>query len=554
MRMDDPAILAELIQAEEDPEMKKYLKKQLKKTMKKEKVKKSKKKKNAKDVSMMDFEHFPDEAFVEGDDFGWEKKDAEKKLFKVGENGTANIPETEEESLLREAREAGEQVKPSDAPVGDDGDFGPTLPDSGIAPRPDTGAIPGGSKLKPVLDDEVIEARLRQKALEKAIQERLDKRLMRQKRIEVRLAGWIGKQKALKNEAKMIAEERLLRAQEITAALAPEIAAQNEEQMKNRNQIVEEVREKLRQEISAEVRAEIQDEENRKKRASEKAPEAPKVPAAVMDAIQMSDAWEQFWRRYKTQLVDWKHWDDEMEEYHKQAAGWYFTQGFIQSQVQNNVPAAPDEDPDNMASDDEVKQMDTSAPPPPSAEDDDQHVEDADGDAPPPPPSHAPEDEEADADEEEEGLDRFQKKIRKKKKLTKLERYDMLLKDAIFDPEQNKPKLQPWGAKDGDVRSMPGQMSSIPLAPEGAQFVPKASAMDASEKAKLDRMKRMLAVVRGPQGTCLIFIQQLFQFSLFQLSKMRLTEQITCRHKTTLCNSLNSSVFGGIAIVCAPPI
>ena len=137
------------------------------------------------------------------------------------ESGESVIPETEEEKDLREARESG-TIRPSLAPVGDE-DFGPTLPETGIAPKPDTGAIPGGSKLKPVLDDDVVEARLRQKALEKAIQERLDKRLMRQKRIEVRLAGWIGKQRALKGEAKMLAEERLIRAQEITEAMTPHI-------------------------------------------------------------------------------------------------------------------------------------------------------------------------------------------------------------------------------------------------------------------------------------------------------------------------------------------
>ena len=120
---------------------------------------------------------------------------------------------------------------------------------------------------------------------------------------------------------------------EITEAMAPEIHRHNQSQIKNRNQIVAEVRDKLRQEISDEVRREILDEEARANRKHEKAPEAPKVPAAVMDAIQMSDAWEQFWRRYKSQLVDWKHWTDDQEEYHKQAAGWYFTQGFIQSQV-----------------------------------------------------------------------------------------------------------------------------------------------------------------------------------------------------------------------------
>lgn len=428
MRLDDPALLLELLETEEDPEMKKYLKKQLKKN--KQKSKKMKKEKV--DVT---YDKFNELAFAEDDGFGWKSKDVAKKMYQpkplrpaddiTADDESAYIQETEEEQRLRIAREAGEEIKPSDAPVGDD-DFGPTLPDTGIAPRPDTGAIPGGSKLKPVLDDEVIEARLRQKALEKAIQERLDKRLMRQKRIEVRLAGWIGKQRALKGEAKMLAEERLLRAQEITAAMTPAIEAQNESTIKNRNQIVQEVREKLRQEISMEVRREIEDEENRKKRSTEKAPEAPKVPAAVMDAIQMSDAWEQFWRRYKSQLVDWKHWNEEMEDYHKQAAGWYFTQGFIQSQVSNNVPAAPEEGQEGVPeeSEDAPMEVDPTEPPPPSSQlsSKPKLVTDEDGlDTPPPAPDHAPEDEEAD-NEEDEGLDTFQKKLRKKRKLTKLDR------------------------------------------------------------------------------------------------------------------------------------
>ena len=213
-------------------------------------------------------------------------------------DGDAVIDETEEEKARREAREAGEEIAPADAPVGD-ADFGPTLPETGIPARAETGAIPGGSKLKPIEDDEVIEERLRQKQLQKAIQERLDRRLQRQKRIEVRLSTWINKQQSLKNEARQIAEERIQRAQEISEAMAPGVHAQNEEFLKKRNDIVTEVRNKLRQEVSDEVRREIEEEENRKIRRTERAPEAPKVPAAVMDAIQMSDAWEQFWRRYK---------------------------------------------------------------------------------------------------------------------------------------------------------------------------------------------------------------------------------------------------------------
>ena len=55
--------------------------------------------------------------------------------------------------------------------------------------------------------------------------------------------------------------------------------------------------------------------------------------------------------KIKSQLQNWSHWDEEQEEYHKQAAGWYFTQGFIQSQVQSNVPAAPSDDPNNVVDD-----------------------------------------------------------------------------------------------------------------------------------------------------------------------------------------------------------
>ena len=505
MRLDDPAILLELLENEEDPEMKKYLKKQLKKS------KKGKRKGPKKEKVDPGYSEFNEDAFMEDDGFGWTQKDAVKKLYQPkslrpaaadGDEEMAEIHETEEENKLRLAREAGEDVAPSNAPVGDD-DFGPTLPATGIAPRPEAGAIPGGSKLKPVLDDEVVEARLRQKALERAIQERLDKRLMRQKRIEVRLAGWIGKQRALKDEARTIAEERLLRAQEITEALAPEVEAQNKQTIKNRNQIVQEVREKLRREITDEVRREIEDEENRRQRASEKAPEAPKVPAAVMDAIQMSDAWEQFWRRYKSQLVDWKHWNEEMEEYHKQAAGWYFTQGFIQSQVSNNVPAAPDDKAENEPAE-ETMPLDPTEPPPPSSQLSKAPVlNNAENGEPPPPPTHAPEEEEDDdADNEDETGDEFQKKIRKKKTRyqQKMDRYEALLQDPIFDPENCKPKMQPWGAKDGEIRSMPGEVSSFALAPDGAKFVPKTTAMDAGEKAKLERMQKMLAVVRGPEA------------------------------------------------------
>ena len=62
--------------------------------------------------------------------------------------------------------------------------------------------------------------------------------------------------------------------------------------------------------------------------------------------------------------------------------------------------------------------------------------------------------------------------------------------------------MQPWGQMDGEIRAQPGQNqgTGIEMAPEGATFMPKSSAMDAVEKAKLDRMKRMLAVVRGPKA------------------------------------------------------
>ena len=481
LTMDDPELLAALLEEEDDEEMKAYIAKQKKKSKKKKKTKKVKRE----EVDPSYEEDINPDNFMDEDGFGWKKKDANKKLFKPKSAGEAlqSMPETEEEKTLRLAREAGEEIAPADVPVPED-DFGPTLPETGIPARAETGAIPGGSKLKPIEDDDVIEARLRQKALEKAIQDRLDKRLMRQKRIEVRLASWIGKQQSLKNEAKQIAEERLQRAQEITEAMAPGVAKENEAIMKNRNQIVAEVRDRLREEVSNEVRREIEEEENRKMRRNEKAPEAPKVPAAVMDAIQMSDAWEQFWRRYKAQLQDWSHWDEEQEEYHKQAAGWYFTQGFIQSQVVNNAPKAPDEDPSNVYDPNAEAEVDpnkveaaTTSSAPVKAT--------SDGVIPPPAPKHSV--------EEEERLEKLEKK-----KTKKLQKYDELLKDPIFDPNQ-KPKYMPWGARDGEVRVQPGYVpAGIAEAPQGATFAPK-SAIEDKEKVKLDRMKKMLAIVRGPE-------------------------------------------------------
>lgn len=500
--------LADLLGDEdlEDEEMKAYLEKKKKKAKKKKKIKKEKKDPQ--------YDEFDPSQFAEDGDFGWAKKDANQKQFKPGKlrktgdssmevDGEAVIDETEEEAARRKAREAGEELAPADAPVVDE-DFGPTLPATGIPARAETGAIPGGSKLKPIEDDEVIEERLRQKQLQKAIQERLDRRLQRQKRIEVRLSTWINKQQSLKNEAKQIAEERIQRAQEITEAMAPGIHAQNEEYMKKRADIVAEVRNKLRQEVSDEVRREIEEEENRKIRRTEKAPEAPKVPAAVMDAIQMSDAWEQFWRRYKSQLQNWSHWDEEQEEYHKQAAGWYFTQGFIQSQVQSNVPAAPSDDPSKAVDDPDahaaenvtgettidakmVSSATIGSAPIMAGEEKVPDAPAVPGVNVPAPPTHTLEEEE-----------RIEKLENKKKK--KLDRYDELLKDPIFNPKQD-PVYQPWGAKDGEIRAQPGLVAAgITAAPDGASFAPKASAMTDTEKAKLSRMQRMLATVRGPQA------------------------------------------------------
>merc|ERR1712183_113464 len=135
--------------------------------------KKSKKKKKGRKIKKEDVdpsyeEELNPDNFMDEDGFGWQKKDANKKIFKPKSVTEAldAMPETEEEKSRRLAREAGEEIAPADVPVGED-DFGPTLPESGIPERAQTGAIPGGSKLKPIEDDDVIEARLRQKALEK---------------------------------------------------------------------------------------------------------------------------------------------------------------------------------------------------------------------------------------------------------------------------------------------------------------------------------------------------------------------------------------------------
>jgi len=476
LRMDDPELLRELIDQEEDPTMKKHLQKLLKKS-KKKKIKKEKVEKDA-------VGEFDDRAFHDSGDFGWSQKEVAKKLYVPSANDKVDAMDTSEMT------EASPVVIPGTE------DFGPVLPETGIAPRPEAGAIPGGSKLKPVLDDEEVELRLRQKAMEKAIQERLDKRMMRAKKIEVKMAKWISTQRSLKDEAKQLTEDRMKRAEVINEIIAPGVAKRNEEEVANRKDIVNQIRERLRKEITDEVRKEIEDEEDRIQRKFEKAPEAPKVSAAVMDAIQMSDAWESFWRRYKSQLQDWKQWSDEQEEYHKQAAGWYFTQGFIQSQVANNVPAAPDEDPNNIV-DPDAEQAGPLLPGQTSVEEEKPRE---DPDEPPPPPSHKPEDE---ADDEDDGakLDEFQRKLRRRKE-KKLEKYEALLSDPIFSGKQ-EPKMMPWGAKDGEVQMEPGTAapSGINVAPAGATFVPKKAAMNETEKDKFMRMQRMLNTVRGPRLT-----------------------------------------------------
>merc|ERR1711911_89157 len=105
------------------------------------------------------------------------------------------------------------------------------------------------------------------------------------------------------------------------------------------------------------------------------------------------------------QLKDWSHWDEEQEEYHKQAAGWYFTQGFIQSQVVNNAPKAPDEDPSNVYDPNAEAEVDpnkveaaTTSSAPVKAT--------SDGVIPPPAPKHSL--------EEEERLEKLEKKKTKK--------------------------------------------------------------------------------------------------------------------------------------------
>ena len=97
--------------------------------------------------------------------------------------------------------------------------------------------------------------------------------------------------------------------------------------------------------------------------------------------------------------------------------------------------------------------------------------------------------------EEEERIEKLENKKKKK-----LDRYDELLKDPIFNPHQ-EPVYQPWGAKDGEIRAQPGMVAKgITAAPDGASFAPRSSAMSDPEKAKLSRMQRMLATVRGPQA------------------------------------------------------
>ncbi|CAG5112079.1 Oidioi.mRNA.OKI2018_I69.chr2.g6335.t1.cds [Oikopleura dioica] len=466
LRMDDPELLRELIDQEEDPMMKKHLQKLLKKT-KKKKIKKEK-------VENRDIGEFDDRAFHDSGDFGWSQKEIAKKVY---------VPTADENVDAMDTSELHE----TEALIPGTEDFGPALPETGIAPRPEAGAIPGGSKLKPVLDDEEVEKRLRQKAMEKAIQERLDKRMMRAKKIEVKMAKWISTQRSLKDEAKQLTEDRIKRAEVINEIIAPGVAKKNEEEIANRKDIVSQIRERLRKEITDEVRKEIEDEEDRIQRKYEKAPEAPKVSAAVMDAIQMSDAWESFWRRYKSQLQDWKQWSDEQEEYHKQAAGWYFTQGFIQSQVANNVPAAPDEDPNNAVADPDVEQAGPLLPGQTSVEEEKPREN---PDDPPPPPTHRPEDE-AD-DEEEAKLDEFQRKLRRRKE-KKLEKYEALLNDPIFSGKKGSEDdaLGSEGRRSANGTRMLNTVRgprAIQSSTVGTNFLPTQD--DALQFIKLERFRR----------------------------------------------------------------
>ena len=108
---------------------------------KKSKKKKKKVKREKKDKTYND-DTFDPAQFVTGEenDFGWTSQLAQQKQFRP-EAESANFDETEEEAVLREARQSG-NIEPADAP-GPDIDFGPTLPDSGIPARAETGAIPG---------------------------------------------------------------------------------------------------------------------------------------------------------------------------------------------------------------------------------------------------------------------------------------------------------------------------------------------------------------------------------------------------------------------------
>ena len=110
--MDDPELLAALLEDEDDEDMKKYLQKKTKKTKKKKKGKVKKEK-----VDAAYEENINPEMFADTDGFGWKKKDAAKKMFKpkslkkakdaMETDQDAEIQETEEEAARRAAREAG---------------------------------------------------------------------------------------------------------------------------------------------------------------------------------------------------------------------------------------------------------------------------------------------------------------------------------------------------------------------------------------------------------------------------------------------------------------
>ena len=82
--------------------------------------------------------------------------------------------------------------------------------------------------------------------------------------------------------------------------------------------------------------------------------------------------------------------------------------------------------------------------------------------------------------EEEERIEKMETKKQKK-----LDRYDELLKDPLFNPS-HEAVYQPWGAKDGEIKVQPGLVAQgIHAAPEGASFAPRATAMSQTEKVFL---------------------------------------------------------------------